>query len=284
MPEISIIIPTYNYAHFLPLAIDSILNQTYKNYEIIVVDDGSTDNTQQVIKKYLKKINYIRHKTNKGISEAMNTGIRAAKSKYINITQADDIMLPAFLNEEIKILKNGNAGIVYSPALIINENGETTNKQIIPKTKYANSYISLIVFNYIFLGTVLFKKDLLKNTGLFNTKMAQYEDWNLWLKISNTSNIGFVNKYLTAHRVHNKTLTHGIKWNFAKHARERLIVYHETIKNNIPEELDKWMFFLFLEKWITQFYFPPIIKKYLISASVVGSFLFARLWIILHKK
>jgi len=90
-PTVSVIIPTYNRAHTIGRAIKSVLNQTYQDFEIIVVDDGSTDNTEEVVKSFRdKRIRYIQHKKNKGAAAARNTGIKSAKGKYIAFQDSDD--------------------------------------------------------------------------------------------------------------------------------------------------------------------------------------------------
>ena len=95
--KVSVIIPTYNRAYLISRAINSVLNQTYQDFEIIIVDDGSTDNTEEVIKEFQEKderIKYIRHKNNKGEAAARNTGIKAAKNEYISFQDSDDESFP----------------------------------------------------------------------------------------------------------------------------------------------------------------------------------------------
>ncbi len=92
MPEVSVVVPTFNRAKIVPKAIDSVLQQTYKDYEIIVIDDGSTDNTKAVLRNYDDKIVY-RYKENGGISSARNSGIEIAKGKYIALLDSDDFWL-----------------------------------------------------------------------------------------------------------------------------------------------------------------------------------------------
>jgi len=95
-PKVSVIIPTYNRAHLIGRAIQSVLNQTYQDFELIVVDDGSTDNTNEVIKEFSqkdKRILYIKHDKNKGGSAARNTGIKAARGEYIAFQDSDDEMV-----------------------------------------------------------------------------------------------------------------------------------------------------------------------------------------------
>lgn len=116
-PTVSVIIPTYNRAHTIKRAILSVLNQTYQGFEIIVVDDCSTDNTREVIEKFGdKRIRYIRKKANKGAAAAGNTGIKAVRGEYIVFLDSDDKWLPNKLDEQIKVLKvtSPKVGVVYT--------------------------------------------------------------------------------------------------------------------------------------------------------------------------
>ena len=107
-PTVSIIIPTYNRAHLIGRAIQSVLNQTYQNFEIIVVDDGSTDNTEEMIKefqKHDKRIKYIRHEKNRGGAAARNTGIKVARGEYIAFQDSDDEWLPEKLEKQMDVFQ-----------------------------------------------------------------------------------------------------------------------------------------------------------------------------------
>lgn len=102
-PKVSVIIPTYNRAHLIGRAIKSVLNQTYKDFEIIIVDDGSTDKTEEVVKDFKdERVRYIRREKNKGGSAARNTGIKAARGEYIAFQDSDDEWLPEKLEKQMK--------------------------------------------------------------------------------------------------------------------------------------------------------------------------------------
>src|SRR4030042_587586 len=121
MPKVSVIITTYNRVHFVCEAIDSVLNQTFKDFEIIVVDDGSTDNTKEALKRYSKNIFYI-YQSNKGRSQARNTGLKVAKGDYIAFLDDDDIWVPHKLEKQVAFMdSNPNIGLVHTITEVIDE-------------------------------------------------------------------------------------------------------------------------------------------------------------------
>lgn len=116
--KVSVIIPTYNRAEFISDAIESVLNQTFEDYEIIIVDDGSTDNTKQIVQSYTSKVKYY-YQEQSGVSSARNYGIKAATGEYIAFLDSDDQFLPQKLEKQVEVLENNpRIGIVYSPHII----------------------------------------------------------------------------------------------------------------------------------------------------------------------
>jgi len=115
--SVSIVIPTYNRAGLLSRTIQSVLNQTYQDFEIIIVDDGSTDKTEEVVKSFnSKKIFYNRHEENKGANAARNTGIKASRGEYIAFQDSGDEWLPQKLERQMKVFENASpeVGVVYT--------------------------------------------------------------------------------------------------------------------------------------------------------------------------
>jgi len=127
MVKVSVIIPAYN-AEYIREAIDSVLNQTFKDFEIIVIDDGSTDNTPNILKSYGNKIRW-KSQENKGSASATNEGIKMAKSEYIAYIDADDVCLPERLEIQIKYLdEHPDVGLVYTDFYQIDENNKINSK------------------------------------------------------------------------------------------------------------------------------------------------------------
>lgn len=203
MPEISVIVPTYNYAHFIGDCLDSIFAQTYKDFEVIVIDDGSTDDTARVLEKYKGEIRYI-YQENKGLPAARNTGIQAAQGEYLAFLDSDDLWLPEKLDEQIRFLRNDtDMGIIFSDASAFNEKG-MIRKSILKEENICTGFCfqRLFMGNYLVMPTVMIRKRCLVESGLFDESLTAVEDYDLWLRISLFYKIGFVDKVLAMYRVH----------------------------------------------------------------------------------
>jgi len=188
-PKISVIIPTYNRAHLIRRAIKSVLNQTYQDFEIIVVDDGSTDNTEEIIEefqKYDKRIRYIQHKKNEGEAAARNTGIKIARGKFIANQDSDDKWLPEKLEKQMKAFENEpvEVGVVYTGFWRIQNN----KKNYIPSSrvtkKEGNIHEELLKENFIGTPASVVRRECFEKAGMFDEKLPHLVDWELWIRIS----------------------------------------------------------------------------------------------------
>lgn len=185
MPQVSVIVPTYNSAQYISEAIDSVFNQTYEDWEIIVVDDGSTDNTKEVLRKYSSKIGYF-YQENKGPSSARNKGIKSAKGKYIAFLDADDMWMPEKLKLQMDVIsKEPSIGLVSCDGYIIDMDG-VIQKQI-TKRRYLNKKKLLddLLFRNVIGATpsLLVRKECFHVVGLFDETLAVGEDRDMWLRI-----------------------------------------------------------------------------------------------------
>ena len=209
MPKVSVIIPTYNREKYIIEAVESVLNQTYKDYEIIIIDDGSTDNTKQVLDEYLKGKGFrVRDKSpshkaanpqgktddvvtwcrgdfcvryfyqeNKGISAARNKAINEAKGDYIAFLDSDDRWLPKKLEKQMKVIKDENINFVYS-AMYVENNGRMINKII--SASPATDFLGLLTKNQsIAMGTTVIKKEHITKTGMFDENLRVSVDCDL---------------------------------------------------------------------------------------------------------
>ena len=199
-PLVSIVIPVYNGANYVAEAIESALKQTYKNIEVIVVNDGSTDNTEKIVKKYGDKIRYF-YKENGGVASALNLGIKNMKGEYFSWLSHDDVYYTNKIErqiEELKKLENKDT-IIYSNIEYINKKGKSltqTEFEYIENTKLLNFYIFPIMFGKILNSTFLIPKECIIESNYFNENLKYTYNYDLYYKISKKSNIIFISNIL----------------------------------------------------------------------------------------
>jgi glycosyltransferase involved in cell wall biosynthesis len=184
-PLVSVILPTYNRAHVLGKAIESILNQTYSNFEIIIVDDGSLDSTEKLVARYRdNRIKYIRHTKNQGAVAARNTGIVASKGEYIAFQDSDNEWLPEKLEKQIAAFNSGppNLGVVYTSVWIIDKGTKIRIPSLNMKKTDGEIHELLLEGNFIDTSTALVKRVCLngsvcsKSARLQNGAMVKFRN------------------------------------------------------------------------------------------------------------
>lgn len=194
--NISVIIASFNRAYKLEQTILSILNQTIPVYEIIVCDDGSTDNTKKIVEKFGKKIKYIYCKNSGRPSIPRNHGIQVSKGDYIAFCDDDDLWLPHKIESQINILKKNNCKIVCSNAFHLYE-GVKTKKKYFKDLFFFLSFNNIFNDNKVILSTSLVSKDLLLSNNFNESPLFKaVEDYDLWLKLSKNNLIYYLNEPL----------------------------------------------------------------------------------------
>ncbi|NIA23803.1 MAG: glycosyltransferase [Proteobacteria bacterium] len=214
-PKVSVIIPTYNSAQYIAEAIESVLNQTYKNIEIIVVDDGSTDHTKEKLKYFInnKQILYL-YQQNRGASSARNVGIQKARSKYIGFLDADDKFQPQMIEYCLRELINNNNDLVSVDIYLTYLSGEKEINREIQSYDWIEREPQELFLKFLEVGAIggphkaLFKKDVFDKVGLFDTSLPVYEDLDMWIRIA----------------------IHGFKWS---HIRQPLVTYYKGIQGSL---------------------------------------------------
>ena len=187
MVDLSIIIPTYNRAYIISRAIQSVLNQTYRDFEVLVIDDGSTDNTSEIVKSFNdKRLRYIRHGENRGVAAARNTGIMSAEGKYIAFQDSDDEWFPEKLEKQMAVFTTTSPqiGVMYTGFLLIEGNTKTRIPSSKVTKKEGNIYNSLLRGNFVSPGASIVKRECFTKAGMFDEHYVPLEDWEFWLRIS----------------------------------------------------------------------------------------------------
>lgn len=215
MPKVSVIVPSYNNARFLPQALESALSQTYRDFEVIIIDDGSTDDTREVVERYLKRdpgrTRYI-YQDNRGLACARNAGIREARGALIALLDADDQWLPERLEETVKVIgADASVGLVHANITRVDEDGtmlETPRRD--PRVLSGDIFVHIFLRDaHIACPTVLFRRECCDRVGLFDENLARLgcEDRELWLRISRQYKIGYIDKVLALYRVNDKGMS-----------------------------------------------------------------------------
>lgn len=212
-PLVSVIIPTYNRANYVSLAVDSVLSQTYKNIELHIIDDGSTDNTSNVLSRYLNdpRVTYYKQ-ANGGQGAATNMGISLAKGEYIAFLDSDDLWIPEKLELQVKAAQEKKyISVFYSPCCCIDEKNQITGKLEGPL--YEGRVTGrLFVENFIPFGTTFVKKECFDKLGAFDETLVTGLDYDLWLRLSTRYLFGYVVTPTLLYRVWGGQVTsNGIK-------------------------------------------------------------------------
>lgn len=196
-PFFSVIIPTYNRKDFLKVAIDSVLCQTFENFELIIVDDGSTDGTENLVTNYKDiRINYI-HQKHKGVSSARNKGITNAQGKFISFLDSDDRFRKEKLETTSRYIKKYPQYKIFHTEEIWYRNGK-----LLPQKIYHKKPLGLIFKNAVKLccispSTAVIKKDIFSQVGLFDEKLPACEDYEFWLRVTSQFPVFLIPEYLT---------------------------------------------------------------------------------------
>lgn len=232
--QISVIIPTYNRAKLLPQAIESVLNQTFQDFELIIVDDGSTDNTEEIVKNFQekdKRIKYLKHQKNKGPSATRNTGIKNSQGKYIAFLDADDIWLPQKIEIQLNKIKETNVNVIFSNWYIWNPKNNTKIKAFDSNpidAKQKNLISSLVKKNFGNSSAILANNSLFKK-NLFDENLRYSEDYDLWFKFFlKRMKIVFITNPLVCCREHNEQTSKDIY----QMRLSRLFIFKKIIKEN----------------------------------------------------
>jgi len=208
-PEVSVLIPSYNHAHYLVFALESVISQSFLNWEAIVIDDGSTDDTQRVTAQFDDpRIKYI-YQENQGLSAARNTGIRAANSETIALLDADDIWQVDYLEKMMAALvSQPEAVAVYCGFQYIDEDGKDVgipSLKVVPPDEFQEYFAAN--GNWLVPSGVMFRKDIAEQEGCFDESLRAVEDAYLWSKMSYNGHFVGIPLPLVGYRRHDSNMS-----------------------------------------------------------------------------
>ena len=208
MTQVSVIIPSYNQARFVAPTVESVLAQTYPDVEIIVVDDGSTDDTRAVLDTYRGRIRTI-HQGNRGLAGARNTGFHASRGDYLLFLDSDDVIQPDKLASHVSFLDAERSfGLSYSAWQQVNEDGTQVLGEVRPN-KQGQVLIELLRREFFFFAsTAVIRREWLERVGLFDESLEWSEDADLWLRLARSGcAFGYLDQPLLRYRIHDGSMT-----------------------------------------------------------------------------
>jgi len=203
-PLVSVIVPTYNRPDMLTETLESILNQSYQNYEIIVVNDGGVD-VEGIITRLNTRgnITYVRHNMNKGLAASRNTGIRLAKGKYLAYLDDDDVFYPNHIETLVKLLEESDYKVAYTDAHRAHQVPDGDSYKIVSRDiPYSVDFSKdlLLVCNISPVNCFMHERECIEKVGLFDETLTTHEDWDFWIRLSRMYDFKHIKKVTTEFR------------------------------------------------------------------------------------
>lgn len=231
-PKVSVILPTYNDACFLPGAIQSILAQTWVDYELIIVNDGSTDDTATLLQQYTHEPRIkIIHKQNERLPRALNTGFEAASGEYLTWTSSDNILLPYMLERLVWALDSRpDVGLVYADWQVINDDGQVLGT--VQTLDYDQCLLRRV--NYI-NACFMYRRECQDRVGLYDPDYILMEDWEYWWRISQHFSLMRVPEVLYQYRQHAASLTN-------RHVKNRVVPAYQRLSAAFRKDPLRWYY------------------------------------------
>lgn len=247
MPKISVIMSVYNGQKYLKEAIESILNQTFKDFEFLIINDGSTDKTPEILEKYKRqdrRIKIINNAKNIGLTKSLNKGINIARGEYIARMDADDISLPERLEKQINFLdSHSEIGLLGAAYFEINEKGEIIGKKIFPVSDQELRK-RLIRFNPFFHASIMIRKKILNEVGGYNEEIKRAQDYELWFRIAKKTKIANLPEPLMKRRYTKENIS-------VKNENEQIKLAIEIRKKAIKErQYPSWCWIYLLRPYV----------------------------------
>jgi glycosyltransferase involved in cell wall biosynthesis len=228
-PLVSVIIPTYNSGAMVCEAIESVLDQKYKPLEIIVVDDGSKDNTLNLVRRYGSQVNYI-YQENKGAASARNTGIRASRGELIAFLDGDDRWLPDKLEKQYEaIISDKNIGLIHSDVYYWDAALNRISLRNVGRDKFVGNCYSMLFFqNRILTSSVLLWRKCIDLVQYFDETLSVAEDWDLFIRLARHYHFSYISDPLIYYRIHSGNISS----NFLIMRKYELLVIEKLLRSN----------------------------------------------------
>ena len=238
---VTVLMPVYNAAAYLPEAMESILEQTFREFELLIVDDGSVDESAKIVRSYGDPRVRLVSTENRGVAEALRLGVELAAGAYIARMDADDAALPERLSRQVEVLeRHPDVAVVHSKVDYVDEYGRVIRAGMGDPTSDLQTRWDLVWHNVPFHSTTMMRASILRRNGLnYRTEMDLAEDFDLWNRIAMVGAFYFIPEVLLRYRIHGGAVTRGEK------SRHQLAVQGRVVRENfrrygidLPEGLE----------------------------------------------
>ena len=273
---VSIIMPAYNAEKTIRESIQSVLEQAYQEWELLVVNDGSVDETENIVKSYSDTRIKLINQKNGGVSNARNNALKQAKGEYLSFLDSDDLWIKTKLDLQVKYLEKNNLKFVYSKSYSFTNNSDDIKEAFKFVSLGFEDKEEILIYDFIPILTVLFHRTILEDVGFFDESLQGTEDWDMWIRILQKYEAGFVKEYLTKYRI----IDTGLSKNFSKHFIQEEKVFQKYIKlyNKESKRYRIWFsnkkqaiialqdrkYLNFIKFFIRLFVLPKLLVKFLI--------------------
>ncbi|MBW4665550.1 MAG: glycosyltransferase [Chroococcus sp. CMT-3BRIN-NPC107] len=232
MPTVTVVIPTYNAIAYLPKTLESLFSQTFTDFEVIVVDDGSSDTTSEWICNLKDERLATVLQTNQGVSVARNKGIAVSSGKYVAFLDSDDLWEPTKLEKQVQCLeKNPDVGFVNTWIKTIDEQDNILGIVKAPEAE-GNVWMQIMEENVVLCGSVpMIRRSCFEDVGVFDTNLLSAEDWDLWIRLSAKYSLALIREPLVSYRQNLQSKSN----NLEKHLFYRLKTIDKTFQSVPPE-------------------------------------------------
>lgn len=228
-PLVSIVLPVYNGERFLGISIESCLKQTYKNWELLIIDDGSSDGSEEIARDYSRKdsrIRYYRNPENLKLPKTLNRGFSLVKGDYLTWTSDDNYYRPEAIEKMVSALGKTGAGFTFTACSIIDEYGVTVSVNRAPKDYHH------AIWDYDFVGACfLYTREVYETIGDYDSDMFLCEDYDYWLRIFACFNVEYIDEDLYAYRQHGGALSQ-------THRYEQYEMLERVLRKNFSKKKD----------------------------------------------
>ena len=215
MPRVSILLTCYNHIRYLPACVEGIRAQTFRDFEIVAIDDGSTDGTREWLSQQ-SDIRCIFNAENLGTYETLNVGLRETESEFVAVLNDDDLWEPQKLEKQIQLLdSHPKVGLVHTAGTFIDGEGNLREGNPLgfgfPRFETGDILLGLVYENKVIASAALVRRACLAEVGEFNREYFGSGDWEMWFRIAEKFDVGFVDQPLTHYRVHGANASHKLE-------------------------------------------------------------------------